>query len=130
MAKVSESLKKIIRVRAQNCCERCATPIIHNPDGSHNGSFHHRLPQRMGIINTICNLVLLCLTCHTEIHRNEWDAGREGWIAWADPDVTPLLMMRRSWVLLVPDGSLEYLARLEGESLLDWTNGEAFSQSA
>lgn len=123
MAKVSESLKKIVRERAQNCCERCAANIVRMPDGSHNGSFHHRLPQRIAVVNSVSNLVLLCLKCHCEIHQDELAASREGWIAWVDPDVTPVLLMRRSWVLLVPDGSLEYLARLEGERLLDWTNG-------
>lgn len=80
------------------------------------------------------NLVLLCLDCHRVIHADEAVAAAEGWIVWHDPDVTPLLRAARTgttpgappsrgWVLLVPDGSLEYLCHQEGERLVAFTNG-------
>lgn len=80
----------------------------------------------MGGLHTRSNLVLLCLTCHRWIHEHEVLASLDGWIAWRDPEVTPVYRNGRGrgpgWALLVPDGSLEYLSHREGEWLCLFVN--------
>lgn len=87
------------------------------------------------------NCVLLCLTCHTDIHANELGASLLGWIVWSDPEVCPCLRAgarargavptpsppSRGWVLLVPDGGLEYLSHPEGERLCLFVNSGLYS---
>ena len=80
----------------------------------------------MGGRDFLPNLVLLCLTCHRDIHKHEHAAAGEGWIAWADPDVTPVLLGER-YALLTPDGQYEWLTTCEGMSLLEYVNGVKFS---
>jgi hypothetical protein len=127
MPKVSCSLKNSVRRRAHNTCEKCGTNIRRNKAGFHNGSIHHRKPRRMGGKDTISNLVLLCLTCHREVHRNEFLASVTGWISWFDPEMTPLLLASGGWSLLVPDGTFEYLSHLEGEHLCVLVNSGALA---
>jgi hypothetical protein len=80
----------------------------------------------MGGKHTLSNLVLLCTKCHGLVHRDEFLASLDGWIAWHDADVTPVLRQGRGrgpgWVLLVPDGTLEYLSHREGERLCRFVN--------
>lgn len=127
MTKVTKALKNLVRQRAHNCCEKCGANIRRRKTGFSNGSVHHRLPRRLGGLNTITNLVLTCNNCHRDIHHDEDAAAQVGWIAWYDPDVTPLLRQGRGlgpgWVLLVPDGTLEYLDHQEGARLCSFTNG-------
>lgn len=124
MAKPCISVRDTVRKRAHNCCERCRVKIRKNKAGYHNGSFHHRKMQRMGGVDTITNLVLLCLGCHRALHRAEGLAGGQGWVAWVDPDLTPV-RFPCGWVLLVPDGTLERLGDAEAERLLHYMNGYA-----
>jgi hypothetical protein len=102
-----------------NKCEKCGVNIRRNKSGFHNGSVHHRLPRRLGGLDTVSNCTFICLT----------------WIVWADPDVTPVLRQGKGkapgWVLLVPDGSLEYLTYREGRFLCGFANWlEGVSQAA
>lgn len=122
MKKPLLSLKDSVRKRAGNCCEKCGKKVGRNRGRMITSSVHHRKPRRLGGADTICNLVLLCQTCHREIHRDEDEAARTGWIAWNDPEVTPLLRHTGGWALLVPDGSFEYLSHPEGERLVEYTN--------
>lgn len=84
------------------------------------------MPRRFGGLDTVSNCVLLCYRCHRDIHRNELAASLLGWIVWSDPDVCPLLRATvrsaSGWVLLVPDGSLEYLSHQEGERVCLFVN--------
>jgi hypothetical protein len=118
-----------------NKCEKCGVNIRRNKSGFHNGSVHHRLPRRLGGLDTVSNCTFICLTCHREIHRDEDAAALQGWIVWADPDVTPVLRQGKGkapgWVLLVPDGSLEYLTYREGRFLCGFANWlEGVSQAS
>jgi hypothetical protein len=126
MAKIPNSLRNLVRKRAHNSCEKCGANIRRNKAGFSNGSVHHRLPRRLGGPDTITNLVLVCLTCHRAIHRDEDIAAQQGWMVWGDPDVTPVLRQGRGhgpgWVLLVPDGGLEYLSHREGSRLCSFLN--------
>lgn len=119
--KVRESVRNRIWNRAMNRCEKCSEDIVRNPDGSHNGSLHHRLVWRLGGRNQISNLVLLCLDCHRAIHDDESEAARLGFIAWFEPDFTPL-WTNQTWVLLVPDGTFEPLDPDEAFALMRHTN--------
>jgi hypothetical protein len=76
----------------------------------------------MGGKDTLTNLILLCNDCHRDIHRDEVTASQAGWIVWADPDMTPVLLPC-GWALLVPDGTLERLSAEEGTRLCAYTNG-------
>ena len=78
--------------------------------------------RRLGGLNILSNLVLVHLDCHTEIHRNERRASHRGWVAWSDPEMTPLRLYDGTWVLLVPDGSYEPLGETEALRLLLWVN--------
>lgn len=63
--------------------------------------------------------------CHQDIHTDEPEASRAGWLVWVDPEVTPVLHEVHGWALLVPDGTVEHLEPAEAVRLLDWVNGDA-----
>lgn len=77
----------------------------------------------MGGVDSIFNMILLCYSCHTKVHKDESLAACSGWISWADPEVTPYLHAQVGWVLPDPDGRFERLDEDEAHRLLDWVNG-------
>lgn len=79
--------------------------------------------RRLGGLNIPSNLVLLCLSCHRGVHTNEAQASTTGWVAWVDPEMTPLRLHDGTWALLVPDGTYERLEEREALRLLSWVNG-------
>lgn len=79
--------------------------------------------RRIGGGDTVFNLVLLCIPCHRELHRDESSAAEYGFVAWGDPEFTPLFHAREGWVLLAPDGTFEHLSEHEAVRLLAWLNG-------
>lgn len=123
------SLKDSVWKRAKNRCEKCGAKIVKKKAGNHNGSVHHRKPRRMRGVDSVMNCMLVCNTCHRDIHRDELAAAREGWIAWGEEDVTPVLLHTGGWVLLVPDGTYEYLSHREAERLIEYLNGCRASSS-
>jgi len=125
MGDLSYSTRQLVCKRAGNHCELCGAIPPRNHPGKSRGSVHHRKPKRLGGPDTVTNLVLLCLTCHRRLHKNEPTAALTGWLVWDDPEVTPVLHTARGWVLLVPDGSFEPLEEAEAIRLLAWTNGGA-----
>ena len=119
------SLKDSVWKRAKNRCEKCGTKIVKKKAGNHNGSVHHRYKRCIGGKDTLSNCILVCNTCHREIHRDEEKAALTGWIAWYDEEVTPVLLHTGGWALLVPDGTYEYLSHREAERLVAYVNGFA-----
>jgi hypothetical protein len=87
-------------------------------------SFHHRYMRRDGGVDSITNLLYLCLPCHREIHRDEHWAGAFGWVAWIEPDLTPVRIHNRFWVVLTPDGWYERLDRDDANEMLDWLDDQ------
>lgn len=81
--------------------------------------------RRLGGIDSVENLILLCIPCHRAIHRAESEAANLGVISWVEASCTPLLHSREGWVLLVPDGTFEPLEEGEALRLLNYVNGSA-----
>jgi hypothetical protein len=125
MAGQTLSVKDVVRRRAHNHCEKCGALPPRNSPSIRRGSIHHRQPRRLGGPDTVSNLVLLCFECHQDIHQAEPLAALAGWLAWVDPEVTPLLHEVHGWVLLVPAGTVEPLAEPEALRLMEWVNGSA-----
>jgi len=78
--------------------------------------------RRLGGIDSVENMILLCIGCHRAVHSDEAEAAQVGFISWVDPYCTPILHAREGWVLLVPDGSFEHLDEREALRLLEYVN--------
>lgn len=96
------NLRNMVRKRAGMHCEKCGERIRRGK-GKTNGSIHHRWPRRLGGTNTPHNLVLLCIPCHVEIHKDEEAASKHGWFCYEEPVALPVRLAPGYWVLLAED---------------------------
>jgi hypothetical protein len=113
-------IRAIVFERAKGFCERCRCRIS---KGSH--TYHHRFPQRNGGVDSVANLLYLCLPCHQDIHRDEDYAFFKGWMAGEHFDLTPVWIQRDWWALLDPYGGYESMPTLDALDLLAWLRAEA-----
>lgn len=90
MTGFSSSVRSLIRVRAQDHCEKC---------GERWGvEIHHRRPRgaggsRRASTNAASNGLLLCRDCHTWIESNRTKALLDGWLLLqevTDPSQAPV----------------------------------------
>lgn len=67
------------------------------------------------------NLILTCLECHRNIHRDEGAAERMGHIVgeWSDGEMTPLLVRGEFWAYLDPDEGYRYVKAEEARAVVD-----------
>lgn len=117
------SLRDRVRKRARGFCERCGVKPARNPGAKSRGTIHHIHPRRLGGIDAIENLVLLCIPCHRYVHQNEHEVAAHGFLAWVESSFLPVLHALHGWVLLVPDGTLEPLDEGEARRLVEFVNG-------
>ena len=118
------SARAYVRRRAGGCCEICGSKFRCKQNRV-LASMHHRYMRRFGGIDAVQNLLYLCSDCHAGVHahpaaESEHYAGLQGWIAWADPALTPLRLHHTRWVLLTPDGRYEDVPPDEAEEILTW----------
>jgi hypothetical protein len=97
------------------------------PDGDTARSIHHRQPRRAGGRDSAINMVNLCIKCHKEIHADEENAAKDGWMILDRrfPGNVPFNSWR-GWVLPDLDGSLR-LMDFERGRLIDLTPAPASS---
>lgn len=74
-------------------------------------------------MDTVENLILICIPCHRAVHMGEAAAALLGVVSWVDPSCTPLRHAVAGWTLLVPDGTFEPLGEAEALRLLEYVNG-------
>jgi hypothetical protein len=121
------TIRDRVRKRANGRCEKCGVPFNRNRNKS-NASMHHRQPRRRNGYDSVGNLLHLCLSCHSGIHRDEENAEKYGWITWSVPEATPVLIQVTSangcqgnrWVYLLEEGSYEFLDDSEAIETIDW----------
>lgn len=102
IGEIPEDVKAIVRLRAGGKCECCGHNIIH---GLH--AFHHRRPKGMGgsrdsATHAPANVVLICRSCHTDVHANPVEARAHGWIVrqGAAPARVMVLLWTGKWAFL------------------------------
>lgn len=78
-------IRSRIRQRARNRCERCFCKTTHENNSPKQGTIHHRFPRRNGGRNTMENLLLLCLSCHRDVHADEDAAVLDGFMTLEEP---------------------------------------------
>lgn len=76
--------------------------------------------RRTGGIDAVANLLYLCLPCHRWIHSDEHWASAFGLVAWVDPDLTPVRIHNRFWVVLKYEGHYERIDADDAVDMLDW----------
>lgn len=97
---IEPALRQQVRDREGGCCALCREPL--------GGVWecHHRKLRSRGGLDSVCNLIALCASCHRRCHSHVAWAQEQGFIvsAYADPASTPLALGCERWVLLRPDG--------------------------
>lgn len=102
--------RKIVAAREQERCLRCGTP-------TQAPQWHHRRSRSVRDPHTHCpcNGVHLCLTCHTWVHANPFEARKSGFIvtrAVAEPASVPV----QAWfatLFLLCDGDFDFKVERE-----------------
>lgn len=100
----------LIDARDYGRCARC---------GGRGGARHHRRRRRVADTHTHqpCNVVTLCLTCHSDVHAHPTMAKEQGWILkpWTtDPHREAVRHYLYGWVWLQCDGTFVLLGECEG----------------
>lgn len=111
--------RAVVRRRANGKCEGCGHRISKRINSGKQGTIHHRSPRRNGLDNSVTNLLLLCLKCHQEVHRNEDLAALKGMLIHSDAAATPVLLHRWRWALLTPSGAYRDMPEAEALALID-----------
>lgn len=104
----SKETRMAVAARAGARCERCGS----GGDYWLGQDIHHRKPRRMGgtsdpEVNSPCNLVLLCRSCHNEVESRRSQALADGWLvhAWQEPSMVKVILHAFGPTLLTKDGS-------------------------
>lgn len=105
MGKSLNPPRDIVQNRSENRCEMCGVELTRNvhgmPESMTARSVHHRQPKREGGKDSVINLVNLCWRHHKEIHADEENAAKDGWIVLGrHPGKVPFLGWRG---LVLPD---------------------------
>lgn len=110
---VPRSVRIIVMKRANMRCERCGT-------GTNPGQIHHRRSRSVHDLHTHCpcNCVLLCTTCHRDIHATPFSSRGEGFIVsrYADPTRAPFQRWDTAWVYPTCEGTVGFLEFTEEET--------------
>lgn len=79
-------------------------------------------------MDSIGNLLYLCLPCHREIHADESFAYSRGWMAYPGyEEITPVWVRGEFWALLRADGTYERLDPVDAVALVRWVTQAARS---
>lgn len=113
-------IRATVRRRAAGHCEICNELFMGYPNQLTSQSMHHRLPRRNGGVDSIPNLILVCIKCHRIIHNDEDFAARSGFIVYDEPELTPVLIHGISWSALNLDGSYESLSRDDAVAMISY----------
>lgn len=97
-----------VAARARHACEKCGALAARA-----GGQVHHRDPRRSGgssrpEINSLVNLLLLCVTCHAHVESYRTEAYENGWLVKSgiDPATVPVKLHDHAEpVFLEPDGT-------------------------
>ncbi len=109
--KFTESVRALIKLRANNRCELCGSRLL-------GGHIHHRQPRGMGGSRTVeskgsaANGLWIHPGCHMTIELSRARALDKGWLIkqGQDPASTPVRLWD-GWWLLADDGTM---ARVDG----------------
>ncbi len=122
MSNPPKSVTDAVDRRDDYSCIRCGTSLTVT-----HGSRHHRLRRRVGG-HRVSNLILLCGSgttgCHGWVHSNPKKAQALGFTVPAnhrpdlDPEVIPIKTLRRGWVVLHDDESVESIPEAQALELL------------
>lgn len=120
MVRRYEPEKDTVRDRSEGRCEKCGGYLTRRRSGKSDRytdrTIHHRKPVRCGGLDTVVNMVNLCVACHRFIHANEELVTKGGWIVLdRHPRNVPFLGWR-GWLQPRLDGGL---------TLLDFESGRA-----
>lgn len=79
---------------------------------------HHRFKKEYGGVDSLPNLLYLCITCHRHIHEDELSSSTI-WGYLADyPEITPCYLPQIGWALLTDDGYQKIRAK-EARKILE-----------
>lgn len=98
---IDAALRAEVAARAGHACECCGEAL------GRSWEAHHRKLRSQGGQDSICNLVALCMQCHTRIHNRRVWSEEHGFIVEShqDPAKRPVKLRCERWVRLRVDGS-------------------------
>lgn len=90
-------VRNAVKQRSNGLCEICGTQLVTSV--CNRRSMHHRFKKEYGGIDSLANLIDVCISCHRWIHEDEY-ASFVDWGYISDyPETTPCFLGQK-WVLL------------------------------
>lgn len=101
MSQIPASARKKVHERSNGQCSRC---------GMAGSQIHHRQRRREGG-HAVSNLVLLCGTCHRDVHADPVEAASKGYIISVFVSDTTQIRIKTfaGWALFDDEGGFEYV---------------------
>jgi hypothetical protein len=91
------TVRDAVKDRAKGKCEICGITL--QQVSYHLGSMHHRFKKEYGGVDSLENLLYLCIYCHRWVHEDEYSSFVDyGYIS-DYPETTPCLLQNQ-WIML------------------------------
>jgi hypothetical protein len=117
MAQRVVAVRNAVKARADGHCEICGIKLL-RPEGHNIGSMHHRFKKEYGGLDSLANLLHLCMPCHRWVHDDEYESFIDWGYVCDYPETTPCNVFGLGWAMLEPTGKLMPVSNVYAHHLL------------